>query len=707
MRFTISGLAAGMVLGSGALYAASVQAQSNAVAADKQVVQVAGMTSVPAAGFEASFAGKSIAPTDSIFLVFASAVNATDGQFAVIVGTEDVTANFRWVSPTRLEGVFAAMPLPEGSNLLRVYRISAGNQWVEIAQIPISVAPAQAGTKASVYRPSLIVGVKSQLAETHTDNAQPPVRPTYADLTLQGGLQTEHGGSDWSVRSQFNVAGSSYRPEAVNFVSRGDDAPKVDVTTYLIDSTFNSGVGTTALSMGQVQAGTHPLLANGIGNRGVVLSQKFGNRVDLVAALQNATPTLGATNILGVNDAEHRLATATAGVELLERAGGFRLEASSFRGAVKPQLAAGIATLQDAEESRGWGLRAQSRSQEGSLRADLAFAHSDFTSLGNVATNVAPMPTTSGDSWYADLAYDLIKGAQIANNYPLSVTAQARHEYSTATYKSLGSPQAANYVSDTLGLNASLGMLVSQLQLGNRSDNVDSAAAFLVNRAQTVNFMLAAPLGQMIDSAQPPAWAPTLSYTQGRNHNLADTSHIPLGQTLADLPDVMVTTRGLGLNWMVGRFNFGYQYSRNLQDNNQPGLELNDMLDVGHTVMMSYQVSESLSLNGGAARRKSEQRDSGLERYNNTAQAGLNWRFGDRYAFITNVTASHDRDSSFSSDNETLLAQFQLNKQFNLVSFGTKLPGQWSLSYSDSQFNSMGIGIRYKTFNAALSLSFF
>lgn len=687
MRFTISVLAVSMVLGAAAPGAASAQAA--------------------AAGFEASFAGKTIAATDNVTLVFASAVNATDGQFAVIVGTEDVTVNFRWVSPTRLEGVFAAMPLPAGSNLLRVYQISASNQWVEIGQASISVAPPPAGNRTPVYRPSLIVGAKSQLAESHSASAQPPTRSTYADLTVQGGLQTEHGGADWSVKSQLNVAGSSYRPETVSFVSRGDDAPKVDVTSYLIESTFNSGVGQTGLSIGQVQAGTNPLLANAIGNRGVLLTQKFGSRVDLVAALQNGTQTLGATNILGVNDAEHRLATATAGVELLERAGGFRLEATSFQGAVKPQLVAGIASLQDAEESRGWGLRAQSRSQDGRWRADLAFAHSDFTSLGNAVLNVAPLPTTSGDSWYADLAYDLVRGAQLTKDYAFSATLQARHEYSTATYKSLGSPQAANYISDTVALNASLGVLASQLQLGRRSDNVDNAAAFLINRAQTLNFMLTAPLGQMVNSAQPPPWAPTLSYTHGRNHNLADTNHIPVGQTIANLPDVMVTTDGLGLNWTVSRFNFGYQYSRNLQDNSQSGLELQDMLDVGHMVTMSYQATESLNLNGGAGKRRSEQRDSGIERYNNTAQAGLNWRFGDRYNVIANVTASHDRDSIFSNDNETLLAQLQLTKQFNLTSFGAKLPGQWSLSYSDSNVNSLGIGIRYKTLNAALSLSFF
>ena len=72
------------------------------------------------AGFVASFSGKTIAPTDDIFLVFANAANSGDGQFAVVVGTEELPVIFRWVSPTQLDGVFATMPLPVGTSTLKV-----------------------------------------------------------------------------------------------------------------------------------------------------------------------------------------------------------------------------------------------------------------------------------------------------------------------------------------------------------------------------------------------------------------------------------------------------------------------------------------------------------------------------------------------------------------------------------------------------------
>lgn len=713
MRLKISVLTSSIALGTGALCAPMAFAQSTpTIAAEIATpVQAAGVTGAPASGFAASFAGKTIAADGNVFLTFASAASEADGQFAVIVGTEDVTANFRWVSPTQLDGVFASAPLPAGTSSMRVYKITAGNQWVEIGRAEISVAaPAgasQGGSKTPVYRPSLIASIKSQLAQAHSATATPPSRPTYADLTVQARMQTEHGGTDWSVKSQVNMVGSSYQPEALDFARQGDAAPQLDVANYLIENSFTHSAGVSGITLGNVQAGGNPLLANAINHRGVVFGHKFNNRFDVTAALQNATAIVGGNNILGINDAAHRFATATAGLEVLERAGGLRLEATSFKGVVKPQTSTGIATLQDATESQGWGLRAQSTNQQGSLRADLAFARSTYTPSGDSTLNIAPGPSTAGSTWYAELAYDLVRNAPIIKDYPLSLTVLARHEYSASAYKSLGSGQSADYLNDSLGLNASLGLVTGQLQLGRRADNVANTAAFLKNRTPTLNLTLVAPVGQMVNSAAPPVWAPTASYSYGRNHSFADTRFVPLGQTIADLPDVKVFSHSLGLNWTVRKLNFGYQYSRNLQDNNQPGFELQDVQDLGHNITASYQLTDNVSLTGGAGKRLSVQRATGIERYNNTAQAGVNWLFGNRYTLSSNLITYSDRDSTFTSDSKALQGQLQLLKQFDFTSFGRKIPGQWSLSYAHSNTHSLGIAVRYQTLNAALSLSFF
>ena len=364
MRLIVNVLTSSITLGAGGLCNAVAIAQMSPpfVAETGTNIQASGVTERITTGFTASFAGITIAPNENVSLTFPSAVSAADGQFAVIVGTEDVTTNFRWVSPTQLDGVFASAPLPGGANAMRVYKIAAGNQWVELGQVDINVAPgndaSQGSKKPPVYRPSLIVGVKSQLAQEHSATATPPIRPNYADVTVQAGMQTEHEGADWSVKSQFNLVGSSYQPEALDFSRQGDNAPQLDLASYLIESRFTNSAGITDIASGNVQAGSNPLLANAINNRGVAIRHKFNNRLDVAAALQNGTPVVGVSNIFGLSDAEHRFATAAAGLEVLERAGGLRVEATLFKGVVKPQVTTGIATLQDAEESQGWGLRA-------------------------------------------------------------------------------------------------------------------------------------------------------------------------------------------------------------------------------------------------------------------------------------------------------------------------------------------------------------
>ena len=122
---------------------------------------------------------------------------------------------------------------------------------------------------------------------------------------------------------------------------------------------------------------------------------------------------------------------------------------------------------------------------------------------------------------------------------------------------------------------------------------------------------------------------------------------------------------------------------------------------------LAYQVTDSFSLSSGAGKRLSLQRATGAERFNNTAQAGANWLFGDRFTVTVNLSTARDHDSTFISDIKVLQGQLQLLKQFDYLAFGKKIPGQWSIGYTHGNTRSTGIDVRYQTLNAALSLSFF
>lgn len=663
----------------------------------------------------------SVAANAPLHFMFSKTTHIEDGRYAVLLGTEDLTASFTWISPTQLNGLFNDMPLPQGANILRAYQITDDNQWVEIGEAKIMVtAPNDNGqaNHPAVFHPRLIIGVKSQLRESHSATATPPLRRTYQDATLLGSFTSEYADDDSSFNSQLNFAGSSYRPEAIDFGVQSGGAPKIDVANYLVQSTFNNRAGVTGLSLGYVQAGNNPLLASGIGqsdlpsgsgigNRGALFTQKFNDRLDFSAAVQNATSLLGGNNLTGLNDPQHRFTTLALGGEVLERLGGLRIEITSFNGIVKPTFAMGEATLQDAEQSQGLGLRAQSQTAEGDIRSDVVFARSTFTPSGSSTHSIPAGPSVKGNAWYASLDYDVLRNIELSTTQFLSLSLQARHDFSASTYKSLGSWAGADFVSDSLGISAYLGVISSQLQIGQRTDNVDNANAFFKNRAPTLNFNLAAPLGQLFDSSQPSPWLPSSSYSYSRNHNYADRRFIPAWATIADLSNMQSTSHGLDFNWQIKTVGLHYQYSRNLQNNQQIGYELDDIFDSGHTASASYQLNENLSLNGGGSQRISDQQFAHVLRYSKSAQVGMNWRVGDRYTLTPNAMVYSDHDTAGFTSSKAIQSQVQLIKQFDLPILNSKLPGQWSLRYVSSNTNTLGTRVRYESVNAALSLSLF
>ena len=82
------------------------------------------------------------------------------------------------------------------------------------------------------FAPQLSIGFKSQFAETHFPEANRPDRPTFADATLQGTWKMDMARGAFSMQSQFDFVGSSFRNEALRFGDLQDRAPKVDLSSY-------------------------------------------------------------------------------------------------------------------------------------------------------------------------------------------------------------------------------------------------------------------------------------------------------------------------------------------------------------------------------------------------------------------------------------------------------------------------------------------
>src|ERR1044072_7740172 len=91
-----------------------------------------------------------------------------------------------------------------------------------------------AGFEKLDFTPSITLSMKSQAAESHFPDETRPERPTFADFTIQGSFKNEVQRGPFNTQSQFDIAGSSFRKEALRFGQLGEAAPLVDLASYLM-----------------------------------------------------------------------------------------------------------------------------------------------------------------------------------------------------------------------------------------------------------------------------------------------------------------------------------------------------------------------------------------------------------------------------------------------------------------------------------------
>ena len=623
-----------------------------------------------------SFADTPAAPNGIISLTFDKPLQTQDGRIAVIYGKEDVSMNFRMSAPEVLQGDFSMAPLNAGSETLTVYFVSADQKWTELAHATLTIASGkQAST--STFKPHLVIGTKTQVHEKTESNTTSSGRTGAVDLTLQAGMEAAASGDDWKVQSQMAVAGSSFRPETVAYEMKGANASPVDLASYLVQGSETNRFGEASFSLGDVQFGNHPALVNQLGNRGLVVGQKFGSRVDLAFASQAGGMIQGANNLFGMNDAGHRIDSFTLGAELLERASGLRVELSHTDAAVRAMTAPGSGFAPEAAKSRGWGVRTTGKTADETLRGELLYSASDHTPAGDPAYGISAGPTSNASAYVLEVGYDALRNAMWGGT-PASLSLGFKREHAGMGYFSLAANQfSADYLMDTASLNTNIGAVNAVLQLNRREDNVDNQRAFLKNRVRGAVLNINTPLAQLANSAAPPPWLPTLGYGFNRSHNFADTGFVPLGQTAADLPDVLVTTHTLNIGWNIAPFTFGYAYSRTLQDTWQLMFAARDMRDIRHAVNLAWMPRPELSINGAIDTTRSSQLDTGMARNSHNGQFTFNWIANPQYTLSGGANMSLNNADSGQQSQRTQQLQCQIARNFAWTSFNSsKAPGQ-------------------------------
>jgi hypothetical protein len=424
----------------------------------------------------AAFSGGWVRPNETLIVRLHQPPH---GDLRVFIGTMDVSVYARRPTPSELVIEPLVISLPAGESVVTVYDVDESG-WRTMAQLPVRVLTPR-GFEAATAEPRLGLNVKARAAEGRSADAPPSERGTYTDIAGQGALGAQFRRSEHDVALMFNAVGSSYQGEALRVSELGDEAPRVDLADYRVDWR-RRGLG---ISAGHLSHGNHPLLLNGFSSRGLSAIVPLPKGMDVSLAALNGTAIVGADNLLGLSESEHRVYGVTLGKEVLpEQYGNLRIELSYMYATVQARTAFNTGEVPDAERSDGFGVRLLGRNASGRLRVDAALARSTYTNPSDVeleqsgAIKRVEPETRMGHS--LDVAYDLLQGSSLlSKKHPLQLTLQWRHERIEPLYRSLGASLATDVLSDRLGVVAAINGAQLSLQHFRREDNLDHIPTLL------------------------------------------------------------------------------------------------------------------------------------------------------------------------------------------------------------------------------------
>jgi hypothetical protein len=520
-----------------------------------------------------------ISPVSKVRFTLDEGVAVTEGNYAILLGTTDVTALFHQTASGEFQYTSTVLPLPSGESVLKVFRID-GKEWIEIGQASLRILT-DAGYESSETNPRLDISVDSQLDEGHSEDAGEPERSRYTDVTMNAGLSLERARGDTSVRSDINLVGSSVQEQALRYFEKGDEAAKVDLSDYVVE--LNKGDST--FTLGHSSFGQNPLLISSISNRGMTFRHRFSDSFDFSLASQNGSSIVGFNNLLGLRSFDHNISGGTLGYEVIaSRPGAFRMEVSYVTAEIQSDLNFDVGEVPDAEESAGYGIRLLGSSESGRFRGELNYARSAYTNPEDAALNqgiddVVAVNETTNSAYRVNLGYDILTGNTTGDSTPISLTMSLRHERIDPLYKTLAAFPSADVLKSQLEFVSQIGTLSLQLQHTWMEDNLDDLASILKTKTESTVFSAVYDFSELAgDESLIWLW-PSASLSLNRvrqyagNNPDADISGF---NGRSHLPDQNNVSGDLGLSWNLDNWGLAYTYSYSNQDNRQVGREQDD-----------------------------------------------------------------------------------------------------------------------------------
>ncbi|MGE0129927.1 MAG: hypothetical protein AB7U82_17735 [Blastocatellales bacterium] len=740
---------------------------------------------------QASFADKqSVAPDEPIELTLSRELAPGEGRLAVLIGATDLTDLFL-VSTKSLRYGARTLRLPVGETEVEVYLAALNGEWKELARFTLRVGaggaptadsqpaqtdgavngetpqpqaadananqaqPAQADQQAVKRRfgfekfdmaPQLNIGFKSQFAETHFPDSNRSDRPTFADAAINGTWRSEMGRGAFNMQSNYEIVGSSFRNEALRFGDLQDRAPRIDLSSYLMQFQH----GSRKFIVGHSSFGAHRHLINSFSSRGLTFTMPVNSRVDVGLVAMNATNIVGWGNFFGLRNRRHSLFGGVLGLELLKRPGGLRVEGGVVDAWFQSNRRNFNQTnINDAERSRGLSARLLAKDKTERARLDAGFTRSQFVNpedpLLNQGASVVASRRTTRNARYVDASLDLLKefsfviikpagGANASGGAneqaaqdaraaiepkKFNLTLNVRYERVDPLFKSIGASAQPDLQQNQVEFIGSFGELNFTAAHTRLNDNLAGIQTILRTNTRRAAFAVNTPLLGLFSlrpSALPNPFLPRIGYTFERVRASAD--FIPIGGGFEEpgaIPDQANVTQTFTSEWQFKQFRVAYTLNHSLQDNRAIGRERSDLQNFVHGVTVGWNPLTTLEINFDVNFEDANNREQVAT--NRTLRFGLgaNWQVSARQSVNATFATVGAGDLARTNDSRNIELDLQWNYRLTRESENRfrKAQANYFIRYSNrfartnNFLENVNALTKLQTFNTGLNFIFF
>jgi hypothetical protein len=705
-----------------------------------------------------------VSPRERIELYLSRPLRSSESRTAVLLGTTDVSSLFE-PSDLRLRYNSNVWPLPLGQSSVTVYVVTKDDVWQQIATFSLVVAKQSAGSgeeSADVVRspfkkpdylskllasvepdltsalfaeqeptpdkprqrwkmsllPSLNLALKAQPAQSTFPSTNTPVeRATFADLTMQASLKSDASYGMFSSHSSFDLAGSSFRQEALRFGTLGNEAPNVDLSSYLLQ--FKTG--RVKYQVGHFGYGTHRHLINSFSSRGINVTAPFLRHFDFSAAAMNGTQLVGYDNFFGLNKHRHQMLSGTLGIELFpKRAGALRVEVGVLSAYFQPLSGVNRGVITDLQRSRGLSVRLVGTDKNSRLRFEGGFTRSFFASPSDTTleqgVRVVPLPSLSRNAHYLEISYDILRNFSLTKTRRANLAVTFREENVQPLFRSLGASTQADKIQYDLAVTGSIDDITAQFSHSNFHDNLRPIPSILRTLNGLTNLSLAAPSKVLFNRTKDSPWLPRLGFSFNRVHARGDAIPVNGGFEIdpSSIPDLIGTNKTFFADWQIKKFTVGYNINHSFQNNQQTGRELADQRVLVNTGRVGVAVNTKLNLNLDLSTEDSRNRETG--RIDRTYRTGpsATWQLTKSIGFTGSLSNTIAGDVANTSRNRNTEFDFSATYRFGAGKEGPKkVAGQFFIRYANRYSHSLDRIFfsdnlnKNQTLTANLSFTFF